>query len=62
MTNQPTKNRAAVSLGRMGGAVGIGPSKARTREQAQYAANVRWEKYRSRKQVENDRMILEIPK
>ena len=44
MTTNHTKNPAAVALGRLGGAAGRGKSKARTREQAQKAARVRWEK------------------
>lgn len=37
------KNPHAVALGRLGGKV-TGPSKARTREQAQAAVAVRWER------------------
>lgn len=42
-------NRAAQALGRLGGKAGTGKAKARkvTREQAQHAAHVRWEKYRA---------------
>lgn len=39
-------NKAAQSLGRLGGKAGTGKAKARnvTREQAQHAAHVRWKK------------------
>jgi len=42
-------NRAAQTLGRLGGKAGRGKSKARTRKQAQAAVKIRWEKYRKAK-------------
>jgi hypothetical protein len=43
------KNKAAVSLGRLGGKAGTGKSKARTSAQARAAVNARWAKYRAEK-------------
>jgi len=43
------KNKAAVSLGRLGGKAGKGKAKARTPDQARAAALIRWEKWRSKK-------------
>ena len=40
----PAKNKAAQSLGRLGGKAGTGASKARTPEQARAAALARWAK------------------
>jgi hypothetical protein len=37
-------NKHAQALGRIGGKSGTGKTKARTREQAQKAANARWTK------------------
>jgi hypothetical protein len=42
--NEKPKNPAAVELGRLGGKAGRGQAKARTREQAQKAALVRWDR------------------
>lgn len=42
------KNRAAQSLGRLGGKAGTGKSKSRTSEQARAAVLVRWEKPRKK--------------
>jgi len=42
------KNKSAVELGRLGGKAGTGSCKARTSEQARYAAEVRWGKAKSR--------------
>jgi len=41
------KNKAAVSLGRLGGLAGTGKAKARTAAQARAAANARWARYRT---------------
>ena len=41
-------NRAAQSLGRLGGKAGTGKSKARTSEQARAAVQARWARYRAR--------------
>ena len=45
------KNPAAVALGRLGGRV-TGKCKARTTEQARYAALVRWGKVNDSKDIE----------
>lgn len=51
-------NKAAQSLGRLGGKAGTGAAKARTSEQARAAVQARWKKYRQTKRVaakSNDR-------
>lgn len=47
---KPTKNPAAVALGKLGGKAGTGDSKRRkvTSEQARAAVNTRWAKYREK--------------
>ena len=40
----PSKNPAAVALGRLGGKAGTGAAKARTSEQARAAIAARWAK------------------
>lgn len=45
---KPTKNPAAVSLGRLGGSAGTGKAKARTSAQASAAAKARWAKHRAK--------------
>lgn len=44
-------NRAAQSLGRLGGKAGTGAAKARTTEQARAAVQARWKKHRKTKGV-----------
>ncbi len=44
-------NRAAQSLGRLGGKAGTGAAKARTSEQARAAGQARWKKHRKTKRV-----------
>ena len=44
-------NKAAQSLGRLGGKAGTGAAKARTSEQARAAVQARWEKHRKTKRV-----------
>ena len=44
-------NRAAQSLGRLGGKAGTGAAKARTSEQARAAVQARWKKHRKTKGV-----------
>jgi hypothetical protein len=44
-------NRAAQSLGRLGGKAGTGKSKARTSAQARKAVKARWEKWRVAKKL-----------
>ena len=46
------KNHHAVALGKIGGKAGTGKAKARTREQAQAAANMRWDQYREARRFE----------
>ncbi len=46
--NEQTKKAAAL-LGRLGGKSGKGKRKARSREQCQRAANIRWSAFRMRK-------------
>ena len=48
-------NRAAQSLGRLGGKAGTGKAKARkvTSEQARAAVKARWDKYRAEKAAKN---------
>jgi hypothetical protein len=42
-------NKAAQSLGRLGGRAGTGAAKARTSEQARAAVQARWKKHRKTK-------------
>lgn len=44
-------NKAAQSLGRLGGKAGTGAAKARTSEQARAAVQARWKKHRKTKGV-----------
>ena len=44
-------NKAAQSLGRLGGRAGTGAAKARTSEQARAAVQARWKKHRKTKGV-----------
>jgi len=44
-------NKAAQSLGRLGGKAGTGAAKARTSEQARAAVQARWKKHRKSKRV-----------
>ena len=44
-------NKAAQSLGRLGGKAGTGAAKARTSEQARAAVQARWKKHRKTKRV-----------
>ena len=44
-------NKAAQSLGRLGGKAGTGAAKARTSEQARAAVKARWEKHRKTKRA-----------
>jgi hypothetical protein len=46
---KPKKNPAAVALGRLGGAAGVGKAKARSSEQAKAAALARWSKNKKEK-------------
>lgn len=47
---KPAKE-AAATLGRIGGAAGIGAAKARTSEQARAAVMVRWERHWARREA-----------
>ena len=49
------------AMGKKGGSV-KGPAKARTREQAQRAVNVRWEKYRLAKKesIESEKALIRM--
>ena len=49
-------NKAAQSLGRLGGKAGTGKAKARTSEQARAAAQARWKRTKTKRQ----RMVREI--
>ena len=46
-------NRAAQSLGRLGGKAGRGAAKARTSAQARAAVQARWAKYRARQSAQS---------
>lgn len=51
--NTPKKNKAAQSLGKIGGKAGKGSAKARTTEQARAAAAARWAKVKSTQKEDN---------
>lgn len=55
------KNKAAVSLGRLGGLAGRGAAKARPSEQARRAAMARWNKTKTttKKDTENESTITQ---